>query len=652
MSIPTTCTRTWHQLPASFRYVTGRSRGAVLLETARFDDENFRTLLFCNPIAELISRSPDDVQSILNEIDSYTGSGRYVAGFVSYECGAQFQNTLADRRNTNFDVPLIRMGVFTAPIVFDHRTGRIEGAIAPPSNEAIQENREMARLDRVVLQISDRDYTEKLFRVQRYLSEGHSYQVNFTDRVVGQFTGSPISLYRGLLQGQPVSYAAFINCEDCQVLSFSPELFYRTENGRITVKPMKGTWRRGVTLEEDDRAAEMLLADEKNRAEHVTIVDLLRNDIGKVCLMGSVHVDRFMQVERYRTLHQLTSTISGALDPARPPSEIFTSLFPSGSITGAPKRRTMEIIRELERGPRGVYTGAIGWFGPRGSSCFNVAIRTLITENQRFTLGVGGGITVYSDPTEEYAECQLKASFLDSLGREFQLIETMRSNGRDVSMLDAHLGRLKKSAAYFQIPFHEQGLRNELAGRLEAESCEESRIRLALDEQSRSNIAITPLGVVPWDGRIFLSPFRTEASDVFLHHKTTRREFYQRALEEAQKDGFDEVFFMNRDGFLTEGTISNIFLLIGGALVTPDASCGLLPGIFRQYILDTVPGSQSRAISFQSLLHAENIWVCNALRGSREVRTISDDGGKVLWSRPHTASIDLQSFARRTASMT
>lgn len=632
----------WHQLPAWFRYVAARSPGAVLLETARFDDDNFQTLLFRDPITQLISRSPDDVHSVLDEIDHHAGSGHYAVGFISYECGAHLQHTCGDHRNVSLDVPLICMGVFASPTVFDHRSGRIEGEISCLAEEAAQADIEKARIETAVLQISDREYVEKLIRVEHYLSEGHSYQVNFTDQVAGHFTGSPISLYQGLLRAQPVSYAAFLNCGDYKVLSFSPELFYRRESGKITVKPMKGTWRRGVTQEADDRAAQMLLADEKNRAEHVMIVDLLRNDLGKVCQLGSVHVDRLMQVERYRTLHQLTSTISGDLDPTRTPSDVFRALFPSGSITGAPKRRTMEIIRELERGPRGVYTGAIGWFGPSGGSCLSVAIRTLLAKNQRFSLGVGGGITVYSDPAEEYRECQLKASFLDNLGREFQLIETMRCKGGNVSMLDAHLKRLKMSAAYFQIAFDEHALRDELARRFAANRNGESRIRLTLDEQGGFSIAVTPLDVIPWTGRVLLSSIRTEASDVFLHHKTTNRELYQRAFEEAHKDGFDEVFFMNRDGSLTEGSISNIFLLVDGDLVTPDTSCGLLPGILRQNILDTVPGSKSRTIRLQSLLDARKVWVCSALRGSRPVRTICGEDGKVLWSTPLSAPIALR----------
>jgi len=637
MNSTTPIPRTWHPLPEWFRDIAAAGNGAVLLETARFDEENHRTLLFHQPIAELVANTAEEIPLALAAIDQHVANGRYVAGFASYECGEHLYKLNVENiheldsanKDTCTNVPFIRMSVFAEPIVFNHKTGVITGIATVPAE---QNATDAAHILNSKLQIGEDAYAEKILRIQDYLSRGHSYQVNFTDRITGTFEGSPIALHRRLLQAQPVSYAAYIDCGRYQILSFSPELFYRTTNGQIEVRPMKGTWPRGTTLEEDNAAADHLRNDEKNRAEHVMIVDLLRNDIGKVCRMGSVHVDRLMEVEHYRTLLQLTSTITGTLDARQSPSAIFTALFPSGSITGAPKRRTMEIIRELEEAPRDVYTGAIGYFGPNGEACFNVAIRTLRTEQQRFTLGVGGGITVGSNAADEFAECKLKASFLHSTAGEFQLIETMRAEADAIPLLDTHLRRLQQSAAYFQIPIDVRALRNELAKSLAYRTHETSRVRLTLDERGLWKVTITPLDEPAWSGCILLSSERTSASDIFLHHKTTHRERYRRAFEQATKDGFDEVLFINSEGFITEGAISNIFLLIDGVMVTPDTCCGLLPGVYRQHILDTEPTAQSRKVSLDELRTAERIWFCNALRAMRPVQTLTDPAGNVLWA--------------------
>jgi para-aminobenzoate synthetase / 4-amino-4-deoxychorismate lyase len=626
--------RSWHPLPDWFHALAARERGSVLLETAKFDAENYRTLLFRNPVDELTASSASDVSVVLDQIDRHVEEGRYAAGLVSYECGGILQGDGAIPSWTDSSTPLIRIGIFRAPLVFDHSSGKVHGDLPSlPAKDGIDDPG-AAHIEGAEFQISEQEYADKFRRVQDYLAAGHSYQVNFTDRVAGRFSGSPMALYRGLVQSQPVPYAAFIDCGGYQILSLSPELFYRTENGTITVKPMKGTWQRGRTLKDDEEAAHSLLNDEKNRAEHVMIVDLLRNDVGKVSQMGTVQVKNFMQVERYRTIHQMTSTITGVLEMGQSPTQVFSSLFPSGSITGAPKRRTMQIIRELERTSRGVYTGAIGWFGPDGSCCFNVAIRTLSMREQRFTVGVGGGITVYSNAREEYAECKLKAAFLRHPGGKFRLIETMRAEEATIALLDAHLERLQKSAAYFQIPFDELQVRNKIAERLEARAATPTRVRLTLDDCGGLDISVTPLDVVPWAGQILLSSSRTDAADIFLHHKTTHRVLYDTAFQNARKDGFDEVLFMNELGFVTEGAISNIVLRIGGTIVTPDEASGVLPGIFRQSLLAQLSGSQSRPISLADLRSAEQIWFCNALRGCRVVRNIVDHEGQTLWTEP------------------
>lgn len=614
----------WIPLPNWFRSLVASKSGSVLLETAKFDEENFRSILFIEPLREIIANTVGDIDVVFQAIDELVGLGYHIAGYISYECGYTLQNLLPDRLP---DEPLIRMGVFRAPIVFNHRTGIVESYTKATHVEG--EGRVTIRES--ALEIPAADYAKQIDQIQKYLEAGHSYQVNFTDRVSGKFVGSPAALYQHLVDRQPVAYGAYMDCGDYQILSLSPELFYRATVDRIVVKPMKGTWPRGVNAKEDVRAAESLRQDAKNCAEHVTIVDLLRNDLGKVSVLGSVKVDRLMEVERYSTLHQMTSTISGTPAAEATPADIFRALFPSGSITGAPKRRTMEIIRELERCPRSVYTGAIGSFGPGGEACFNVAIRTLITKQDRFWLGVGGGITLDSDPETEYAECQLKASFLHARRVDFELIETMRVCGGIIPLLELHILRLKQSAAYFQIEFDEPSLRCLLAETLKERHASDERLRLTLDRNGRMDVCCSEINSVSWAGKILLSAARTASTDPFLYHKTSNRSFYEAALAEAQRDGFDEVLFLNEYGCVTEGAISNVFAHIGTSIITPDVSCGLLPGVQRTHMLSTNPAARTSTITMPELLRADQIWFCNALRGSRRIVSICDKQGNLLW---------------------
>lgn len=627
-----------HALPDGFRLAATTKPGAVLLETAKFDDENYRSLLFTDPQRELIANTPDEIGDVLDQIDRETKKGRYVAGFLSYECGELFHG-LSNRKKSLQAVPLIRMGVFESRTTFDHGRGIFTGTVKPANMKSEEASSGPAEILTGILGIPERGYAAKIERVQDYLMAGHSYQVNFTDRVHGTFRGLPGELYALLIAQQPVSYAAYLDYGDYQVISLSPELFYRTLGERLVMKPMKGTWPRGLTVEGDSLAAEALFNDPKNRAEHTTIVDLLRNDLGKVCRFGSVQVEKFMQVERYRSLFQMTSTITGVRDSRHSSTQIFRALFPSGSITGAPKRRTMEIIQELESDNRGIYTGAIGWFGPNGQACFNVAIRTLLVHGDRYTLGVGGGITVDSTAAAEYEECKLKASFLQRPAPDFVLIETMRAVSGRIPLFERHLLRLSGSAKYFQIPLDKEALRREVFEVLREAQEGERRVRLTVDKNGRATIECTSLNPVPWSGNLIVSSVRTNPSDIFLYHKTSHRQLYENAFADARRRGFDEVLFLNRDGFLTEGSISNIFLQAGDRTLTPPIEHGLLPGVQRAWNLENAPQSRETGIRLTDFQTADRVWVCNALRGNRTVAAISDESGGLLWKSPSFGSI-------------
>ena len=620
----------WHALPMAFRVLAAQTPHAVLLETVKQDGDRDRSLLFLNPIAELVAETAQDVDRLLGDIDHHLANGSFVAGFFSYECG-EYLAGLPPRQSVraNPEEPLARLGVFGAPLEFDHSSGAIRGSLRAALNvENVQ--REQAVISTDGLRISRHDYDAALGRIHEYLHAGDTYQVNFTDKVDGYTESAPLAVYETLLRQQPVSFAAFLNDPTGPLLSFSPELFFRTARGRIEVRPMKGTWPRGRDLAEDKAAERQLRTDKKNRSEHVMIVDLLRNDLGRICKYGSINVDKLFHVERYNTLFQMTSTCSGVLQEWASPAQVFANLFPSGSITGAPKRRTMEIIRELESEPRGVYTGSIGYFAPVGEACFNVAIRTMKLRDGHLTMGVGGGITADSKSEEEFEECRLKAAFLTKRRPPFSLIETMHCDG-GIAMLSLHMQRLSNSAMYFGIRYDEERLRSELA--LAATSCGivESKVRLEINEDGEWDIAASQLEPSIWRGRLLLAEDRMNSLDVFLHHKTTNRGVYERNFGVARQLGFDEVLFLNEHEHLTEGAISNVFLEKNGIWMTPSLGCGVLPGVKRTQMLQELHNVKERDLQISDLVGADSIFVCNALRGVRKVLSVETIDGLVIW---------------------
>jgi para-aminobenzoate synthetase/4-amino-4-deoxychorismate lyase len=623
----------WHPLPAIFRTLAAENDVAILLETAKQDGNVDKSLLFLHPRKELIARTPEELEELLRQIDRLVADGAFLAGYFTYECGEHFIGLPSRRFGPNpSPEPLAWFGVFKQPIEFDHRSGTVCGELPTPKTTA-QGSQNAAIVRTEGLRIARHDYNAAIARIHHYLQAGDTYQVNFTDRIEGQTGSDPLTVYETLLKQQPVPFAVYLNRPAGPILSFSPELFYRTAQGRIVVRPMKGTWPRGMNLAEDRNAEARLRNDEKNRSEHVMIVDLLRNDLGRICAYGSVQVDDLFQVERYNTLLQMTSTCSGQLRDGLSPTQVLRNLFPSGSITGAPKRRTMEIIGELEKHPRGIYTGCIGYFAPKGVACFNVAIRTVTLRGTHLTMGVGGGITLDSKADEEFAECQLKAQFLTRQQSPFSLIETMRSVNGKIPLLPRHLQRLSGSAEYFGILYNEDALAKELASVALNRGSDESRVRLELNQNGEWSIATSPLEPVVWGGRLLLADERTCATDIFLHHKTTRRDLYERNLALAHRLGFDEVLFLNDRDALTEGAIGNIFLQTGERWVTPTLQSGVLPGVQRAATLEQLHAVEERELRLEDLAIVDSMYHCNALRGIRAAVSIETRDGTVLWSK-------------------
>jgi para-aminobenzoate synthetase / 4-amino-4-deoxychorismate lyase len=623
----------WTQLPQQFHAVAAEHPNSVLLQTARFDAENQRSLLFINPLRTISASQLDELPELFHQIEAAGAEGHHVAGFLGYECGYHFEPIGAPPLEPQ-ELPLVWFGVYRDPVVFDHVRGCIEKGRSLPLTQSSNEPPLEHLADQVSLQRSAAEYAEKIRRIKDYIRAGDTYQVNFTDCVELTLPTTAAEAFTGLLRHQPVAYSAFLNLPTHQILSLSPELFFRIENGKITTRPMKGTMPRGLTVDDDRQAATKLQQDEKNRSEHLMIVDLLRNDLGRICEMGSVKVEDLFTVETYQTLLQMTSTISGSLRPGLTCYDIFRGMFPSGSITGAPKIRTMQIIRELEQRPRGVYTGSIGYIAPSGNAAFNVAIRTLVAKDHKAVMGVGGGIVADSDPAEEYRECLLKASFLTRQHRPFQLIETMLWDGGLVR-LSLHLDRLESSASYFGFACDREEINSQLNTACAAlPSGTPHRVRLLLNEAGLATITVTEIKPSPFSGRVRLSPHSVSSSDLFLRHKTTRRELYNQEYAAAQRDGFDEVIFLNERGEVTEGAISNLFLRQGDKLLTPPLNSGVLAGVLRRHILETEANAEERVLTLSDLERAEAVYIGNSLRGLRRITILELRPASNTESRP------------------
>lgn len=587
----------------------------VLLETRKPDAENTRSLLFQRPVEALSLERADGVGAFFSRIEAALEEGLWVAGYFSYELGYLLEEKLAPLLDAKRGhTPLAWVGLFGSPCAADVREQQAErlwevGESGPGGGRG-------PRIADLGLNTTRQQYCKAIRRIKSYIESGDTYQVNFTVKRRLSFEGGPGELYLALRDRQRVAYAALLNDGERSVISLSPELFFRKDGLCLQSKPMKGTVRRGRTTQEDQNLARWLGNDPKNRAENVMIVDLIRNDLGRLAPPGGVSVPRLFEVERYETLFQMTSTVEARLDREVRWREVFGALFPCGSVTGAPKIRTMEIIAELEEEPRGVYTGAIGYISPEGRACFNVAIRTIIADRDNHAeMGIGGGITYDSDETSEYEECLLKGRFLTQEAPAFSLIETMRLEGGEISVLDRHLARLSDSAAHLGFACPAQEIERALLGLAEQKPDQRLRVRLVLERGGAFEVEQTPLGEesrAPLSFRV--SETRVDSMDPFLYHKTTHRPLYNAQRERALAEGLDEVVFLNERDELTEGTITNLFVERGGKLYTPPLYSGLLPGTLRQELLDE-GRCQEQVLSVDDLRRADGIFLGNSVRG-------------------------------------
>jgi len=582
----------------------------VLLDDSLTADE--RSLLFSSPEEIVAVDRPQDVDAGLECISAGLSRGLHVAGYFSYELGYCLEPKLKDLLPEERSEPLFWMGLFREP----RRLNDVEvlGWLNAHGGAG------SAKISDLQLSWTREQYGEAFRAVKEHIAAGDVYQINLTQKFFFDFEGDPVALYAALRRRQRVAYGALIGTAERSILSLSPELFFRREGQRLTTRPMKGTAPRGRTPREDAGLKTRLAMDEKQRAENLMIVDLLRNDLARVSRIGSVEVTDLFTVETYRTVHQMTSGIISELRSDMDVSDMLHALYPCGSITGAPKVRAMEIIRELESEPRGIYTGAIGTIAPSGECQFNVAIRTAVLAGTRGEMGIGGGIVADSKEDSEYDECLLKAHFLTETDDSFELIETLRwQTERGYHLLERHLLRLQASAAHFGYPFSREAILAALDEEAAQIAYPVAMVRLLLAEDGAITISAREITLPTKDTvwRFVISDLRVDEEDPLFYHKTTRRQFYDREMErQKERTGCDEVVFLNRRGELTEGTRTNLFVERSGRLFTPALRCGLLPGTLREELLDLPRAAASEAVlSEADLACADRIYLGNSLRG-------------------------------------
>ncbi len=598
----------------------------LLLETQRVDEENCFSYLFVDPVRIITCFNFDAVPQTFQYLERFLSRGYWAAGFFSYELGYGWEDFRIKRR---FSFPLIWLGIFECPLIFDHLRKSFLTPMLSCCRGDVPFRFSGYQIKYLRLNESIGEYIRNIQRIKNYIAQGLTYQVNYTIKCKFEFQGSSLALYKNLRDAQPVAYSALIRDRRFELLSFSPELFFRKKGKLITVRPMKGTISRGRTVKEDEFQIRSLKASVKDRSENVMIVDLLRNDLGRIAEIGSVKVSKLYTVEKYKTLFQMTSTIQAKLRDNVSFYELFRNIFPSGSVTGAPKIETMKIIKELERRERRVYTGAVGFFKPNRDAVFNVAIRTILLRGTTGEMGIGSGIVFDSDPQREYKECELKAQFFVMKRRvEFHLIETIRwSKKTGFFLLPYHLQRLKSSAKYFDFLFNEMTIKQKLKSISRClNPAFHYRVRLLLSKEG--NIHISYRRIRREFGshrelRVTFSGRSTDSSDIFLYHKTTNRRLYNQEYCRARRAGFFEIIFENEKGEVTEGCISNIFIRLGDVYYTPPVSCGLLEGVYRKYFIEKkAPFVKERVLRREDLFKADAVYLTNAVRGITRVRLL------------------------------
>lgn len=561
----------------------------------RIDFED-KPMVFTHPIEILICKDIATIADNLAKIETFIQQGYYAVGYLAYESASAFNSFNTTKNVPDNQLPLLLFGIFDQFSV-------------PQDNAAIEQSNQIINpsLD-LVSNTSRAEYNENIAHIKQQIKRGNTYQSNYTIQFNGQFYADPLAYYQFLHQNQRANYCAYIQYDDLNILSISPELFFKLEGDTITTKPMKGTAARGVNLA-DDQLQLAELFSEKNQAENMMIVDLLRNDLSRISQPATVTVTQLFAAEKYPTVWQLTSTIQSQLKKNTSLYQIFQALFPCGSITGAPKVSTMQIIADLEKAPRGVYCGTIGYIAPYFSNAvFNIPIRTLTINHHQASYGVGGGITWDSTDNGEYNEVLAKTAILhaNSALPEYLIESLLLENGR-YWLLDEHLQRLQDSATYFDLQYNEADIKAKLLELADTYPLHLYKVRLCLKENGELQLDVNEISQPLAISELELAPTSVHSNNVYLYHKTSNRSHFP-VLSAGQ-----EYVSYNQKGEITEFVNGNIVLLIDQHWVTPYITSGLLAGTMRQFYLKQHQITE-QIVLLEDIQRAEKIAFINSVR--------------------------------------
>ncbi len=549
---------------------------------------------FTGPIAVLTARRLGDVISLLEKVERHAREGRWAAGMVAYEAASVFDDAFQTLPPLE-GIPLAAFAIFDGPSEPDEDTAKA-----------------VFRCSHWQSDIAPAVFRKKVEDIREGIAAGAYYQVNLTTRLRAKFEGEPRAFFDSLCEAQPGAYALFLDFGEWQIASVSPELFFawNPATAEIVARPMKGT-------APPSQSAADLRASTKDRAENLMIVDLLRNDIARVARQGSVRVPELFTIETFATVRQMTSTIIGETVPGMDLATIFAALFPCGSITGAPKIAAMQAIAALESSPRGAYCGALGVVQPGGAALFSVGIRTVTIANGEAECGVGSGITWDSNPAEEHQECQIKRRFLLRASAAFDLLESIKLEDGVYWLLGRHCERLHRSAEHFGFPFDIADVNGALQATAKQNPTGAHAVRLLLSRHGTIAIETRPLPVTAAHPLVALARTAISSDDEYLHHKTTHRAVYEAHAPEIA--GIFDTLLFNERGEITEFTRGNVAVELGGRLITPPQSSGLLPGTLRAEML--AEGKLiERVLKRDDLDRASAVWFLNSLRGMFRVR--------------------------------
>lgn len=566
--------------------------------------KNVYSYLFSD-IEDIIEINSINYKKQLKKIDRNISNGLYGYAIINYEAGFLFEKKLErylNKQNKN----LLMKFVFASP-------KRVEKIV---SKKIIVEPYNLAEfsINDFHLNTKKNEFVSSIKKIKNFIEEGDTYQVNYTLKGHFNFNGSLNHFISCLLFNQTTQYSAIINNNSDLIISISPELFIDTDFKKITTRPMKGTIKRGISLQDDAFQMAELNGSEKDKAENLMIVDLMRNDLGRISKYNSVKVKCLFDIEKYESLYQMTSTITAELRKNSKLSSILSNVFPCGSITGAPKIRTMEIIKELEKENREVYTGSIGLIS-KDKTVLNVAIRTIDLNKKGIgKIGLGSGIVWDSKPENEYNEVLLKSNFLIKPEKYFEIFESMLIENNEIPLLENHLNRLEKTAGYFLFLYERKKILNKIKSETKKLDSSQYKLKLILNKTGKILLKILPVEKIKNEIKVIISDKKISSENKYQYFKTTNRELYEKEFNLYNNSGFFDVIFLNENGFVAEGAITNVFIRKENIFMTPPINAGILNGVYRKQLLTLNPQIVERNFSLKEILNSDEVFLTNAVR--------------------------------------